>query len=141
MIDTNALRGIIVSRGVSGKDVAAVLDMTPKTFYLRMRRGIFNSDEMYKMVEYLKISNPAEIFFEFDVLFQYLFVYDPTNFSEEPIKCLPDPFPKDPWSAFFICTQCEKRRPGAFFVIILGQPLSFGKVYDIKHYEISMKEA
>ncbi|WP_302273597.1 hypothetical protein [Acidaminococcus intestini] len=84
MIDTNALRGIIVSRGVSGKDVAAVLDMTPKTFYLRMRRGIFNSDEMYKMVEYLKISNPAEIFFEFDVLFQYLFVYDPTNFREEP---------------------------------------------------------
>lgn len=99
---------------------------------------------MYRIedISFLLYFDLATLYFgKFDVLFQYLFVYDPTNFSEEPIKCLPDPFPKDPWSAFFICTQCEKRRPGAFFVIILGQPLSFGKVYDIKHYEISMKEA
>jgi hypothetical protein len=37
--------------------------MTPKTFYLKMKKGVFGSDEMEKMIDYLKIDDPAAIFF------------------------------------------------------------------------------
>lgn len=63
MIDTNKLKGIIVSRGKTQADVAKALGITPKTFYDKMKKGVFDSDEMYKMVEFLNIANPVEIFF------------------------------------------------------------------------------
>lgn len=63
MIDTNALRGLIVSRGMTQQDVARELGITPKTFYLKMKRGIFGSNEMETMIKLLSIKNPQEIFF------------------------------------------------------------------------------
>jgi len=63
MIDTNALKGIIVSEGKTQQDVAVYLGMNPKTFYSKMRKGVFGSDEMEGMIELLKIENPGEIFF------------------------------------------------------------------------------
>lgn len=63
MVDTNALRGIIAREGKSQVQVADALGITPKTFYEKMKRGVFDSDEMYTMVKFLNISNPVEIFF------------------------------------------------------------------------------
>lgn len=63
MINTNALRGVIVSRGLTGEKVARELGMTPKTFYTKMKNGVFGSDEMDKMIDLLDIDNPTEIFF------------------------------------------------------------------------------
>lgn len=67
MIDTKALKGIIVSRGKTQKDVAEHLDMAPKTFYAKMKKGVFGSDELEGMIELLSIENPIEIFFASEV--------------------------------------------------------------------------
>lgn len=63
MVDVNALKGIIASRGKSQAEVANYLGITPKTFYEKMKRGVFDSDEMYQMIELLDIKNPSDIFF------------------------------------------------------------------------------
>ena len=63
MIDTNALKGIIVSNGLRQQDVAEHLGMNPKTFGKKMKKGVFGSDEMEGMIELLSIENPSEIFF------------------------------------------------------------------------------
>lgn len=63
MVDTKALRGIIAMNGKSQTDVAKMLNMTPKTFYLRMQKRVFGSDEIETMIEQLGIKNPMEIFF------------------------------------------------------------------------------
>lgn len=63
MIDTNELRGVIAKNGKSQADVAKMLNITPKTFYMRMRKGIFGSDEIQIMIEELNIDNPMDIFF------------------------------------------------------------------------------
>ena len=63
MIDTNALKGIIVANGMTQQEVAKHLGMSPKTFYFKMKRGVFGSDEMEGMIELLSIEKPSEIFF------------------------------------------------------------------------------
>lgn len=63
MIDTKALRGIIVARDMTQQDVARKLGMTPKTFYQKMKKGVFGSDEMETMIEILSIPNPQDVFF------------------------------------------------------------------------------
>lgn len=63
MIDTAKLRGKIVENGLSQQDVAYMIGKTPKTFYQKMKKGVFDSDEISKMVEVLRIENPTEIFF------------------------------------------------------------------------------
>ena len=63
MIDTNKLRGIIAENGLSQKDVAIAIGVTPKTFYEKMSKGVFGSDEIDVMIDYLHITDPATIFF------------------------------------------------------------------------------
>lgn len=63
MIDTNALRGAIASKGMTQQDVARSLGMAPKTFYSKMKKGVFGSDEMESMIDLLSIENPSAIFF------------------------------------------------------------------------------
>ena len=67
MVNVNKLRGIIAERGLDQKDVAEMIGKTPKTFYEKMKKGKFDSDEIMKMVSGLSIENPAEIFFATDV--------------------------------------------------------------------------
>jgi predicted transcriptional regulator len=67
MVNTNKLRGIIAERGLDQKDVAKLIGKSPKTFYEKMKRGKFDSDEISKMVTGLNITNPVEIFFATDV--------------------------------------------------------------------------
>ena len=63
MIDTDALRGLIVSKGLTQQKVAHELGIAPKTFYLKMKKGVFGSNEMEAMIKILSIKNPQEIFF------------------------------------------------------------------------------
>lgn len=62
MIAVDKLRGIIAERGMSQRKVAAHLGMAEKTFYSKMQRGIFGTDEVEQMIELLNIENPVEIF-------------------------------------------------------------------------------
>lgn len=63
MVDTNKLKGIIVENEKTQEQVARHLGITPKTFYNRMNRKVFGSDEIEKMIEYLNIEDPMPIFF------------------------------------------------------------------------------
>ena len=63
MIDTGQLRGAIARSGKSQSDVAKMLNITPKTFYLKMKKGVFGSDEIQIMIDELHIDNPLDIFF------------------------------------------------------------------------------
>lgn len=63
MINTNKLKGIIAERSTSQRQVANILGMTEKTFYSKMKKGVFDSDEIEQMIKYLQIQNPIEIFF------------------------------------------------------------------------------
>lgn len=67
MIDTRSLVGVIYSRGLSQAKVAKMLGITPKTFYDKMKKGVFDSDEIEIMINELHIENPVEIFFANDV--------------------------------------------------------------------------
>ena len=64
MIDTNKLKGIIAERGTSQRKVAKNLGIADKTFYDKMRKGVFDSDEIQQMISLLDIDNPIEIFFK-----------------------------------------------------------------------------
>lgn len=63
MIKTNDLKGAIIAKGFTQKDMALKLGISPKTFYLKMKKGVFGSDEIEKMIKILSIKNPTEIFF------------------------------------------------------------------------------
>ena len=52
---------------MSQSSVAKVLGITPKTFYDKMKKGVFDSDEIETMIEILHIENPVQIFFAKDV--------------------------------------------------------------------------
>ena len=63
MIDTQKLKGIIAERNTSQRQVAFSLGMTEKTFYEKMKNGVFGSNEIDKMIELLEIKDPVPIFF------------------------------------------------------------------------------
>lgn len=63
MIKTKKLKGVIVENGYSQADIAKELGIAPKTFYSKMKKGVFGSDEIEKMMELLDITNPVPIFF------------------------------------------------------------------------------
>ena len=63
MIKTDKLRGIMAEKGYSQKDVAKEIGITPKTFYEKMKVGVFGSDEIQVMINMLSIEDPAAIFF------------------------------------------------------------------------------
>lgn len=63
MIRTDELRGIIAKNGYSQAKVAEAIGISPKTFYEKMSRGVFGSDEIELMIRLLHIDNPVAIFF------------------------------------------------------------------------------
>ena len=63
MIKTDELRGIIAKNKLSQSDVAAKIGVTPKTFYEKMKNGVFGSDEIQIMIDELHIEDPVSIFF------------------------------------------------------------------------------
>ena len=67
MIKVNELRGIIAKNGLTQSQVAKKLDIVPQTFYEKMKKGIFGSDEISVMIKDLHIENPMDIFFANEV--------------------------------------------------------------------------
>lgn len=63
MIRTDKLRGRITECGYSQKDMAEAIGVTPKTFYEKMKVGVFGSDEIQVMIDKLAIEDPMAIFF------------------------------------------------------------------------------
>ncbi len=63
MIRTNELKGLIAKNGLSQAKMAEIIGITPKTFYEKMKIGVFGSDEIQIMIDNLNIDNPTEIFF------------------------------------------------------------------------------
>lgn len=63
MVNTAELRGVIAKNGKTQSDIAKMLKITPKTFYTRMQKGVFGSDEIQIMIDELHIENPMDIFF------------------------------------------------------------------------------
>lgn len=63
MVDTNKLRGCIVANGLTQEEVAKEIGIAPKTFSLKMKKKVFGSDEIEKMINLLEIDDPMPIFF------------------------------------------------------------------------------
>lgn len=63
MIKTNELKGLIAKHGYSQADMANKIGITPKTFYEKMKNGVFGSDEIQIMINELNIEDPGAIFF------------------------------------------------------------------------------
>ena len=67
MVHVKKLRGKMAEKGRTGIDMARVINKTPKTFYDKMKKGVFDSDEIAAIVDDLGIENPMEIFFAEEV--------------------------------------------------------------------------
>lgn len=61
-MNTAKLRGIIAEKGFSQREVAKHIGITEKTFYTKMKKGVFGTDEASAMIQLLQIENPADIF-------------------------------------------------------------------------------
>lgn len=70
MVDVIKLRSIIVLNGKTGEDVARHIGMSSKTFYTHMKKGVFGSDDIEKMIDYLNIDDPMPIFFAKEVTYK-----------------------------------------------------------------------
>lgn len=58
MIDCNRLKGVIAENGMSQRKVARSIGISEKTFYEKMKKGVFSSNEIEAMLVVLKISDP-----------------------------------------------------------------------------------
>lgn len=67
MVNTNDLKAEFVRNGLTQKEVAEAIGMTPRTLSRKLEIGIFGSDEIEKLIKLLNIKNPMEIFFGINV--------------------------------------------------------------------------
>lgn len=63
MILVNELKGRMAARGYSQKELAKSLGITGKTLSSKLKKGVFGSDEIERMIVLLDIQNPGELFF------------------------------------------------------------------------------
>ncbi len=70
MVDTDAIRGYIARRRTTQEKTAQACGITTKTFCLKMKKGVFLTDEVEKMIDYLDIEDPVAIFFAKEVASQ-----------------------------------------------------------------------
>ena len=63
MILTDDLLGLMAKNHLSQKEMAEIIGITPKTFGIKLKNGVFGSDEIEIMIKVLKIKNPMAIFF------------------------------------------------------------------------------
>lgn len=63
MIDTQALRGIWIGKGYTQEKVAKELGISKNTMVKKMKKGVFGSDEIEKMITMFDIQDPMRIFF------------------------------------------------------------------------------
>ncbi len=63
MLAADKLKKVILERGYSQAEIARKLGITPKTFYKKMKKGVFLSNEIEAIIEILELENPFDIFF------------------------------------------------------------------------------
>ena len=63
MINANLIRARIVELGMTQAQVAKQMNMSAKTFSLKMNSGKFGLDEADRMIEILNIEHPERYFF------------------------------------------------------------------------------
>ena len=70
MIRTDKILGLLAEKRMSQKEMAEKIGIAPKTFYDKMQKGVFGSDEIEVMIETLGIEDPAAIFFAKEVTYK-----------------------------------------------------------------------
>lgn len=64
MFDERKFRAQLVLKGISMKELASLLNLNESTVYRKINdNGSFTRDEINRMIEFLEIENPMEIFF------------------------------------------------------------------------------
>lgn len=63
MVLTNEIKGKMVARGFTQKQLAKKLEMSERTLANKLTKGIFTTTDVEKLIDILKIENPMEIFF------------------------------------------------------------------------------
>ena len=63
MVDTLKIKALIVENGMTQTAVAEKMGISRKTWYDKMSKKKFDSEEMYNLIHILNIDNPIPIFF------------------------------------------------------------------------------
>lgn len=63
MVNVLALKAEMMRNGYNQETLSKELNISSRTLSNKMKKGVFGSDEIEKMIELLKIKNPIEIFF------------------------------------------------------------------------------
>lgn len=63
MVNSQKLKAIIVERNLTQQQVAASIGIAPYTLTRKLRRGVFNTDEIELLVKVLDIDDPIAVFF------------------------------------------------------------------------------
>lgn len=67
MLNRNELRAEMARNGITQRELAKVVGVSEKTFILKMKKGVFATDEAQAMIDFLHIKDPAAIFFAKEV--------------------------------------------------------------------------
>ena len=63
MVLTNEIKGKLVARGFTQKQLTEKLEMSERTLANKLTKGVFTTTDVEKLIDILKIENPMEIFF------------------------------------------------------------------------------
>ena len=66
MVNVNKLKGAIVEKGLTQAKMAEKMAISDRTFYNKMKRKVFNSDEIVQMASILSIEEKDVIAIFFD---------------------------------------------------------------------------
>lgn len=67
MLNVNLLRAEWVKKGLNQGQVAEMLGICDKTFGMKLKKGVLNSDQIEKLIAELEIADPMPIFFAKEV--------------------------------------------------------------------------
>lgn len=67
VIDTNKIKAKILEKGLTQEKVADLIGINKNTFYAKMAKKRFNSDEMFIMQKILEFEDPTSVFFANDL--------------------------------------------------------------------------
>lgn len=63
MININLLKSEIAKNGFNHRTLCKEINMPESTFSRRLKKGVFKSNEVEKLIKVLKLKKPMEIFF------------------------------------------------------------------------------